>query len=77
MDRQELRNAYRRVFTTPDGEVTLASLARFCGAGSVSFVPGDPQHTAYNEGKRSVLLHIESMINPIRSRGRSEEDGNG
>lgn len=49
----------------PDGpraRLVLADLAALCGAGETSVVPGDPQGTAFNEGKRAVWLHLQDML---------------
>lgn len=70
------RNAYLRLFNDVDGDLVLAELERFCGAHVTSFAPGDPHRTAYNEGKRSVVLHIRSMMEPVRA-GSGQEDDNG
>lgn len=56
--------AYRQQLD-PDGpraRLVLADLAALCGAGETSVVPGDPQGTAFNEGKRAVWLHVASML---------------
>lgn len=56
--------AWRRALDpgTADGRLILADLARLCGAGTTSFVPGDPCHTAFREGQRSVLLHVLDLL---------------
>ena len=56
--------AYRQQLD-PDGtrsRLVLADLAQVCMAGETSVVPGDPQGTAFNEGKRAIWLHIQSML---------------
>ncbi len=45
-----------------DARRVLADLARLCMAAETSVVPGDPQGTAFNEGKRSVWLHLQAML---------------
>lgn len=45
-----------------DARCVLADLARLCMAGETSVVPGDPQGTAFNEGKRAVWLHLQAML---------------
>ncbi len=61
--------AYAELFKAggdPRGRTVLADLASYCNVGSSSFVPGDPQQTAFNEGARDVYLHILEMsgLNP-------------
>lgn len=55
--------AYRSLFGSPagDGARVLADLARYCRAGTTSFVAGDPHQTAFNEGARDVFLHIVEL----------------
>jgi hypothetical protein len=43
---------------SPQARLVLDDLARLCFAATTTFVPGDPVMTAFNEGKRSVFLHI-------------------
>lgn len=45
----------------PEGEFLLASLLDFTGFYKQSF-SSDPYQTAFNEGKRSVALHIIQML---------------
>lgn len=54
---------YKSVFSTPEGQDTLKYLAEEAGAYRLSFVPGDPQQTAFNEGKRQMYNHIIGIIN--------------
>jgi hypothetical protein len=56
-----LHQAYRRTFDSPEGELVLADLERR-GFGLTPHFDPDPQRTAYNEGRRSLLLHILAMI---------------
>lgn len=62
-DRQailRLAGAYRDTLgnDSPQAREVLADLSRLCHAGTTTFVRGDPVATAFNEGKRTVLLHI-------------------
>lgn len=43
---------------SPQARQVLEDLSRLCFAATTTFVPGDPVATAFNEGKRTVLLHI-------------------
>lgn len=45
----------------PGAERVLQDLYQECGMMQRSFVPGDPHHTSYNEGLRSVMIHILEM----------------
>jgi hypothetical protein len=56
--------AYRQALSpaSPRGRLILADLARLCGAGRTSFVPGDALETAFNEGKRAVFLHLTAVL---------------
>ena len=42
--------------------LVLADLATLCHATQSTIVPGDPQGTAFNEGKRQVWLHVQDML---------------
>lgn len=60
--RRRRRADYRATFAGPAGRRTLSDLYRFCGMGSPSFVPGRPDETAFNEGRRRVFLRIAGML---------------
>ena len=60
--RRRRRADYRAAFGGPAGRRTLADLYRFCGMGSPSFVPGRPDETAFNEGRRRVFLRIAGLL---------------
>lgn len=53
---------YQQVFNTPAGEKVLHHLMKVCGIMQTSVVVGDTQGTAFNEGKRSVAIHILSQL---------------
>ncbi len=57
-------SAYRQALSpaSPRGRLVLADLARLCGVGRTSFVPGDALETAFNEGKRAVFLHLSAVL---------------
>jgi hypothetical protein len=57
------RHLYRFTFGTPEGQVVLRDLMRFCGVRQNSYVPGDPTTTAFNEGKRRVAIRIGAIMN--------------
>ena len=61
-ERRRRRADYRAAFSGPAGRRTLADLYRFCGMASSSFVPGRPDETAFNEGRRRVFLRIAALL---------------
>lgn len=58
---QQLSEAYRRCFTTEAGEQVLADLKKRFGRRR-SFVAGQPDTTAFNDGQRDVYLMVLSHI---------------
>ena len=57
------RAAYRAVFNRgQNATIVLADLVAFCHGDRPSYVPGSQDETAYNEGKRRVLLRILGMV---------------
>lgn len=60
-----LRAAYIDVFGGPSGQVVLADLLRRFGFVTRSaFAPGAPDLSAYQEGQRTVLIHVGRMLDP-------------
>ena len=53
-----LLRAYADMFRHPAGQMVLIDLLRTGGLLAVSHSPGDPCDTAFNEGRRSLALHI-------------------
>ena len=61
--RNELSQAYKRLFVTDDGKKVLADLESFCSFRKTSIsTEWNPYQTMYVEGERRVYLHIDSMI---------------
>lgn len=61
MTPDDLRNAYKHLFSTDDGKVVLEDLQkRFHIHGTVFST--EPTDTAYCEGQRTVVLFIQSML---------------
>ncbi len=56
----DLLAAYSRAFS--GNRAVLADLAVLCHAWAETYVPGDAQGTAFNEGRRAVWLHIMRML---------------
>ena len=57
----DLHLAYARTFAGESGALVLADLARQGFLRETSFSV-DPQRAAFNEGRRSLALHISRMI---------------
>lgn len=54
---------YRQTFVeTDNGERVLEDLEKRCNMHSSSYVAGDANATAFEEGKRAVILHIHNML---------------
>ncbi len=62
-DLRELRAAYGRVFGGPDGRMVLEDLEQRGFWRSSSFSP-DPARTAFNEGRRSLVIYLRRMLAP-------------
>jgi len=58
---EQLQRDYKAVFGTEAGKRVLEDLKRWCHVLWPSFT-GDPYETVFNEGKRAVYLHIQSML---------------
>lgn len=55
------RQLFDHVFNSPEGREVLKDLqAKFHEI--TSFAPGDPHRTAFNEGRRSVVLYIMQRL---------------
>ncbi len=53
---------YQRVLDTPEGQRMLADLVETAGLLKVSQVDGDPHRTAFNEGRRALVLEILELV---------------
>jgi hypothetical protein len=60
---QQLRTMYTDVFTSTAGQKVLSDLEVRCNWRASSYVAGDANATAFEEGKRAVILHIYNMMN--------------
>lgn len=58
----ELKTMYTDVFTTNAGKKVLKDLEARCNWRALSYVAGDANATAFEEGKRAVILHIHNML---------------
>lgn len=61
--RQDLTEAYRRLFETPDGQIVLEHLMKISFIFSTTMVIGDSHLTAMNEGQRRLVLSIMKQLN--------------
>jgi len=52
----------KTTFESPSGRDVLDFLAAYCRQVSPSYVQGDPMQTAYNEGRRSVILKLMNYL---------------
>lgn len=52
------RAAYKNTFNTDSGKLVLRDLYLFCRGMQTSHVQGSESETAFNEGKRAVLIRI-------------------
>lgn len=59
----QIRINYQQCFATPEGEKVIADLIDECGFIRSSMVDGDPYGTAFNEGKRQVIVDILNKLN--------------
>lgn len=56
-----LHRAYKTAFCGPEGELVLRDLEARGFVNRSGFVE-DPCRTAFNEGRRSLVLHIQHML---------------
>lgn len=61
--KQDLTDAYKRLFETPDGEIVLEHLMKISFIFSTTMVVGDSHLTAMNEGQRRLVLSIMKQLN--------------
>tara|TARA_R100000734_G_C3228688_1_gene37526 strand:- start:277 stop:450 length:174 start_codon:yes stop_codon:yes gene_type:complete len=52
---------YKQVFATESGKKVLKDLEARCNFRNTTFIQNDSIGTAFEEGKRSVFLHILNM----------------
>ena len=61
-DPNKMKLMYKDLFTSEAGKQVLADLEARCNWRTSSYVAGDANATAFEEGKRAVLLHIHNML---------------
>ena len=59
---EKLKDFYRQTFNTDSSAKVLADLEARCNYRALSYVAGDANATAFEEGKRAVILHIHNMM---------------
>lgn len=65
---------FYRIFTSPDGSKVLEWLEEEFDADEI-FKAGEPDTTAYNLGKRDVIIYIRQMIRLKENATRAELEG--
>ena len=58
---KELKQLYQNVFESPDGKKILDDLSRKCFINRTTLNESQIQ-MAFNEGQRSIVLHIQTMM---------------
>lgn len=75
---QRLVNDYHDTFSSETGKAVLLDLMKRSGILSTSMIKGDPHMTAFNEGKRAIVLEILSRcrmtVEDIEKMSRQQED---
>ena len=61
LNEEKVRNCVKRIFSTDEGAVVLAYLAKFAYADSADYC-SDPRKDAYLQGRRSVVLAIRNIM---------------
>lgn len=61
-EERQRRTDYRMVFGTEAGQRVLADILRLCAISQTTFVPGAPDLSAFNEGRRRVALEVIELI---------------
>jgi len=62
---EEVRQAFREVFETPQGRVVWLNLLHKFGFMDKTTMGRTPEETYANEGARCVVLHIHAMVNGV------------
>jgi len=59
---EKIREMYKQTFTSDSGVIVLKDLEARSNWRTSSYVAGDANATAFEEGKRMVILHIFNMM---------------
>lgn len=68
IQKRRKRSAYQNCFGTDSGRIVLKDLYDQCHAMQTTNVPGDPHHSAYLEGQRSVFVYIFKTMKVVDER---------
>jgi len=68
---EDLRTLYALAFAGSAGRAVLADIEARAYVAETSFSP-DPHRTAFNEGRRSLALHIRRMLGPEITRRHAD-----
>ena len=77
LDEKQIQAIYRRVFLTDEGRIVLEDLKNRCYGYCPTIMTGgmvDPLRAMFNEGSRSVVLHIETLLEENEPKLEGEED---
>ena len=64
---EQLKIMYRIVFNTANGDKILSDLEARCNFRVSSFVKGDSNATAFEDGKRAGYLYILNMLKEAKT----------
>ena len=66
---------FHNSFDTEGGKRVLENISKECLENDLSFVRGESDSTAFNEGKRYVILHIRKILarKPEKRQTQAEE----
>jgi hypothetical protein len=59
---EQLKHMYKTTFDSESGQKVLRDLEGRCSWRTSSYVAGDVNATAFEEGKRAVILHIHNIL---------------
>jgi len=69
----ELKKAYSRLFKSEDGQVVLADLEKSCFIHRTT-ADAAANQTFFNEGSRSVVLHIQDKMDLEKHKGDHKDE---
>ena len=61
-DDEQIKKLFKTVFDTPEGRDVLTHLRAMSFMDTHCFVAGDPYATCFNEGKRSIVAYVLSLL---------------
>lgn len=69
-DKEQIKSDYKATFGTASGIRVLEDLEKRCFVKTTTFREPDLNATIFNEGKRTVFLHIQTMIDENKKKRR-------